>query len=88
MASVPPAQGEPQLRWRSWLEHRVSPGEDIKSQDLDLFPVQLELEGSMLVVPNAPGLGIEFNEELAHEQKFKFWEAPHLHRLDGSYTNW
>jgi galactonate dehydratase len=72
----------------SWLEHRVSPGEDIKSQDLDLFPVQLELEGSMLVVPNAPGLGIEFNEELAHEQKFKFWEAPHLHRLDGSYTNW
>jgi len=22
------------------------------------------------------------------KQSFKFWEAPHLHKRDGSYTNW
>ncbi len=21
-------------------------------------------------------------------EPFRFWEAPHLHRRDGSYTNW
>ena len=35
-----------------------------------------------------PGLGVEFNEELAAKQSFKFWEATHLHRRDGSHTNW
>ena len=29
----------------------------------------------------------EVREEMAQEE-FKFWEAPHLHRRDGSYTNW
>ena len=72
----------------SWLEHRVTPTEDVKFLDEDLFPVQCELEGSMLKVPEGSGLGVEFNEELAKEQAFKFWEAPHLHRHDGSYTNW
>ena len=42
----------------------------------------------MLKVPEGPGLGVEFNEELAEEQEFKFWEAPHLRRRDGSHTNW
>ncbi|MEC8933203.1 MAG: mandelate racemase/muconate lactonizing enzyme family protein [Candidatus Latescibacterota bacterium] len=72
----------------SWLEHRVSPGEDIMSQDQELFPTQVEQEGAMLVVPEAPGLGVEFNEELAQQGEFKYWEAPHLQRPDGSYTNW
>jgi galactonate dehydratase len=31
---------------------------------------------------------VEFNEELAQQQSFKFWEPPHLHRRDGSHTNW
>ena len=72
----------------AWLEHRVTPTEDGKFLDADLFPQQCELEGAMLKVPEGPGLGVEFNEELAKEQEFKFWEAPHLHRHDGSYTNW
>ena len=72
----------------AWLEHRVTPGEQSTSQDTDLFPTQVQLEGSMLVVPDAPGLGVEFNEALASEQEFKYWEAPHLKRRDGSYTNW
>ena len=72
----------------AWLEHRVTPGEQSTSQDTDLFPTQVQLEGSMLVVPDTPGLGVEFNEALAGEQEFKYWEAPHLKRRDGSYTNW
>jgi galactonate dehydratase len=72
----------------AWLEHRVTPGEQSTSQDTDLFPTQVQLEGSMLVVPDTPGLGVEFNEALASEQEFKYWEAPHLKRRDGSYTNW
>ena len=54
----------------------------------DLFPKQHRLEGTSFPLPEGPGLGVEFNEELAAEQEWKFWEAPHLHRRDGSYTNW
>jgi galactonate dehydratase len=46
------------------------------------------LEGTRFRVPETPGLGVEFNEELAKSQDFKFWEAPRLHRRDGSFTNW
>ena len=54
----------------------------------DLFPKQHRLDGTAFALPEEPGLGVEFNEELAAEQEWKFWEAPHLHRRDGSYTNW
>ena len=72
----------------SWQEARVTPTEKSASQDIDLFPVQLALEGSRYPVPDGPGLGVDFDEELAAGQEFRFWEAPHLHRDDGSYTNW
>lgn len=72
----------------SWLEVRVSPTEDSRAYDEDLFPTQPRLEGNGFPVPHTPGLGVEFNEELAQKQQFKFWEPPHLHRRDGSYTNW
>jgi galactonate dehydratase len=71
----------------SWLEVWASPTEGSKL-DWDLFPVQLTLDGTGFPVPDAPGLGVEFNEELARKQAFRFWEPPHLHRRDGSYTNW
>jgi len=70
-----------------WLEVRVSPTEE-RGLDWDLFPVQPTLDGASFPVPDAPGLGIELNEELAASQAFKYWEAPHLHRRDGSHTNW
>ncbi len=54
----------------------------------DLFPRQHRLEGTGFALPEEPGLGVEFNEELAAGQEWKFWEAPHLYRRDGSYTNW
>lgn len=72
----------------AWLEARVSPTEDLGFADADLFPVQPGLVGAGYPVPAAPGLGVEFNEELALKQPFRYWEAPHLHKRDGSYTNW
>jgi galactonate dehydratase len=54
----------------------------------DLFPVMPALDGAVYQVPTGPGLGIEVNEELLTAKSFKFWEAPHLTRRDGSVTNW
>jgi len=72
----------------AWLEIRVSQTEDPGFYDAELFPVQPRLQGTRLPVPTAPGLGVEVNEELAKTQAFKFWEAPHWRRRDGSVTNW
>jgi galactonate dehydratase len=72
----------------SWMEMRVSPGESGNRYDDEIFPSQLKLDGTVITVPDAPGLGIEVNEALIQAQQFKFWEAPHLHRRDGSVTNW
>ena len=72
----------------AWLEVRVSPTEQLRFYDDEMFPVQPKLEGPNFPVPDTPGLGVEFNEKLASEREFKFWEAPHLQRRDGSVTNW
>jgi len=72
----------------AWLEVRTSPTEQLGFDNSELFPVQPRLEGSRFRVPDAPGLGVEFDETKATAQEFRFWEAPHLHRRDGSYTNW
>jgi len=72
----------------AWLEVWVSLEGSDRHGDDELFPLRPRLEGTMFPVPTAPGLGVEFNAELAIKQPFKFWEAPHLHRRDGSYTNW
>ena len=72
----------------AWLEVRVSPTEQGKFSDPEIFPSQLVQDGSRLIIPDAPGLGVDVNEAYIAQQSFKFWEAPHLHRHDGSYTNW
>jgi galactonate dehydratase len=72
----------------AWLEVRISPTEPGRFSDPDIFPVQPQLDGARFPVLDTPGLGIEVNEELIRKQEFKFWEAPHLRRRDGSYTNW
>lgn len=78
----------------AWLEVRTTQTENlyygqdgVNEADL-LFPVQPRLEGTSFPVPEAPGLGIEFDEKLAQSQTWKFWEAPHWKRRDGSVTNW
>ena len=72
----------------AWLEVRVSPTEEGRFYDEDWFPSQPELDGYNYIVPDGPGLGVEFNEERAQAEAFRFWEAPHLRRRDGSLTNW
>jgi galactonate dehydratase len=70
----------------AWLEIRTSPTEDQGFYDRDVFPVQPTLEGDRVLLPTAPGLGVEVNE--AALLPFSPYEMPHLHRRDGSYTNW
>jgi len=72
----------------AWMEVRVSPTEAQTYPSAEIFPQQHKLEGSSFPVPDSPGLGVDCNEEYIQAQSLKLWEAPHLHRLDGSYTNW
>jgi galactonate dehydratase len=72
----------------SWMEVRTTPGERWSLYDDETFPQQLKLDGTVIVVPNTPCLGVEVDEARVQAQEFKFWEAPHLHRRDGSVTNW
>jgi galactonate dehydratase len=72
----------------AWLELRVTPGEAGNRYDDEIFPSQLKLQGAGIAVPDVPGLGVEVDEEYIKRQSFKFWEAPHLRRRDGSVTNW
>ena len=73
----------------AWLETRASPGELYHGfDDAGIFPVQPKLSGAVYEVGDAPGLGVEVDEALVRKQSFRFWEAPHLRRTDGSVTNW
>lgn len=73
----------------SWLETRASPT-DLYSgtPTAEMFPQMPLLDGVVYTVPDGPGLGIEIDENLLTAASFKFWEAPHLRRRDGSVTNW
>jgi len=73
----------------AWLECRETPTESIFGDDGDrLFPVRPKLVGTSYPVPEAPGLGVEFNEAEAKTQTWQYWEGPHWRREDGSVTNW
>lgn len=72
----------------AWMEVWVGLDGSYRHSDPDLFPVQPLLDGTSFPVSELPGLGVEFNETLALKQPFRYWEAPHLHKRDGSYTNW
>jgi galactonate dehydratase len=68
----------------SWLEVNMARA---ANPDFDIFPEQIVFEGNGYTVPDKPGLGIEVDENKLDEP-LKFWEPPHLHRDDGSHTNW
>jgi galactonate dehydratase len=78
----------------AWLEVRTTQAENLYqgasgASDADiLFPVQPRLAGTTFAVPDAPGLGVELDEAAAAAQAWRFWEAPHWKRRDGSVTNW
>jgi galactonate dehydratase len=54
----------------------------------DVVPVQPEWVDGYLLASQRPGLGIEFDRQAARQHPFQMAELPHLHRLDGSLTNW
>jgi galactonate dehydratase len=54
----------------------------------DVVPVQLEWQDGYILPPERPGLGIELDRDAARRSPFQMTENPHLHRLDGSFTNW
>ena len=55
----------------------------------DLFPRQVEWEDGYAYARAEPGLGVDFDEELAEERRVKAtgW-PPLLRRDDGAFTNW
>lgn len=54
----------------------------------DVFKCAFELQGTLLTVPRAPGLGVTFNREAAKDYPAELSEPPHFNRLDGSFTNY
>ncbi len=72
----------------TWLEEMNTPVENPGLDDINYYPVQPKLVGNRYKVSDSPGLGIEFNEELALKEGFKPVETPRLKRKDGSFTNW
>ena len=55
----------------------------------DVFPVQAEWADGYLLLPERPGLGVEFDPEAAARQPYRETGGARLfRRLDGSLTNW
>ena len=47
----------------------------------------MEKDGPRLLIPESPGLGVEFDEERATREQFELTPTVHLRRRDGSITN-
>jgi galactonate dehydratase len=71
----------------AWLETWRSPFAADRHEDDRIFKSELKFERARFEVPTKPGLGIDVDESKLTEP-FRPWEAPHLHRNDGSFTNW
>jgi galactonate dehydratase len=72
----------------AWMESRTSPTENLGFNDPAYFPTQIQQDGPRLIVPDAPGLGVEFDEARATRHQFTIEPTSHLRRRDGSITNW
>jgi galactonate dehydratase len=72
----------------AWLEVQIPQDDGSAAPEAEWFPQRPTLDGTRFPVPDVPGLGVEFDEGRAQDHAFKFWEAPHLRRRDGSLTNW
>ena len=72
----------------SWLEEMNTHVENPGLDDWNYYPIQPKIDGTRYKLTDTPGLGVDFNEELALKEGFKMVEAPRLKRNDGSFTNW
>ena len=71
----------------SWCE--VSPYESRENPDRERLFVNPPTEKDCYYdVGDAPGHGVDVNEDEVAKQTFKFWEAPRMKKPDGSFTNW
>jgi len=68
----------------AWVE--FNPG--INESSPEVFPTMIKRNGPAFPLPTAPGLGVEFDEVMAAKQPHSGGEMPHLHKPDGSHTNW
>jgi galactonate dehydratase len=57
-------------------------------EEEEIFSRYLQMQGNGFAVSDSPGLGVEVDEKRLSRGEFRFWEAPHLQRRDGSHTNW
>ena len=59
------------------------------SVDIDVFPQQIGWEDGYAFAPDMPGLGVDFDEEVAVARKAEHGGFPPvLRRNDGAFTNW
>jgi len=58
-----------------WLEEINTPAEQACTNDPAFYPLQPQLEGTRYRVSATPGLGVEFNEELAMQKEFQLVEV-------------
>jgi galactonate dehydratase len=84
-ASAHLAMAVPNMAWLEVFE--TIPDTVGMHYDREIFPLQPRIEPNRLHLADSPGLGIEVNEEALREA-FRFSEAPHFRRSDGSVTNW
>ena len=71
----------------AWCE--VSPYESRDQSDRDrLFAGSPGERECAYAVGEAPGHGVDVNEEELEGESFEFWEAPRMKKPDGSFTNW
>ncbi len=73
----------------AWCE--VSPYETRKRSQSDHERLFMNLPGEVggeYRVGDAPGHGVDVNEDQLENRAFEFWEAPRMQKPDGSFTNW
>jgi galactonate dehydratase len=54
----------------------------------EVFPQQVPYERGHLLIPDAPGLGVDIDDTEAAKRPFVYHELPHFRREDGSVTDW
>lgn len=73
----------------AWVETREAPSEANRVfRDRTLVPVAPELIDAHYVISEAPGLGVEVDEDALANADYQLGSPPLLTRNDGSVTNW
>ena len=66
------------------MEQPQKPGSTLTN----VVPVQMSWKNGYLLPSDRPGLGVEFDRDAAARLPYQPQKWQHLHRIDGSFTNW